>query len=66
MWFAYKSQVIVDFKEQGNRIQPLIDFLEKELDANPSYFSLMPELRLCTRFLWNIITCKCCKYTHLE
>ncbi len=61
LMFVYRAQTIVDFQEKGNKIQSLIDYLEHDLHAKPTYLSLDPEIRLCNNFLWKLFTCQCCK-----
>ena len=61
---AYRAQIIVDFKEQGNKTQSLIDFLENDLHGHPTYTSLAPQLRFCKKILWEFFTCKFCKHKY--
>lgn len=60
----HNSPLVIAYIAQNQhdqKLNTLIHFLENELDAKPSYFSIAPEMRFCKKLLWEFITCRCCK-----
>ncbi len=58
---AYKAYRIKN-REIGNKVSPLINFLETQLHADPDYWSTAPELRELKKIAWEFITCQSCRY----
>jgi hypothetical protein len=47
------------YYDQDNRTELFERFLENELKAHPTYFSLQPQMRKFRRYLYTIICCDC-------
>lgn len=58
---AYGNSIVTQGKEQGNELQPLINFLITDLHARITYASVDPELRTCKKFLYQLFCCAWCK-----
>ena len=61
LMIAYTKQKTKNV-EMSDKVSLLTNFLERQLHANPTYFSIAPELRILKRCAWEFITCQWCTY----
>ncbi len=60
----HNTPLVLAYSAEDHSVQPLINFLEHDLQAKTTYFSLAPEMRFCKNVLWEFFTCQWCKQKH--